>query len=204
MSAGTPAPDALGEAKRALRAQVLAARDALPAAVRQEAGAAITRRLLALPAFEAAGAVLSYAGFGSEFDTAGFNAAVVAAGKTLLLPRVDRARRGLRLHRVRDLETDLLPGLWGIREPDPARCPETSATAAELILVPGVAFDAAGGRLGYGGGFYDRLLPGAALTAPSVAAAFEAQVVDAVPMGPLDRRVELLLTEARALSTRSG
>lgn len=199
-----PVPDALGEAKRALRARVLAARDALPAAVRGHACAAITRRLLALPAFEAAGAVLSYAGFGSEFDTEAFNAAVLASGKVLLLPRVDQTRRVLRLYRVRDPGVDLLPGLWGIREPDPARCRESSAEAAELILVPGVAFDASGGRLGYGGGFYDRLLPGAALTASLAAAAFEAQVVDAVPMGPLDRRVDLLLTEARALSTRSG
>ncbi len=197
-------PDALDEAKRALRARVLEARDALAQAVREQASAAITRRLLALPAFETAGAVLSYAGFGSEFDTSAFNAAVLTAGKALLLPRVDRARRVLRLHRVRDPLTDLLPGLWGIREPDPARCAETSAETAGLILVPGVAFDAGGGRLGYGGGFYDRLLPGAALTASLAAAAFEAQVVDAVPMGPLDRRVELLLTEARALSTRSG
>lgn len=205
MASGAPAPDdVLGQEKRALRARVLAARDAMPDAARDAAGAAISRRLATLPSFEAAQAVLSYASFGSEFDTEAFNAAVLAAGKALLLPRIDRTRRALRLHRVRSLRDDLLPGLWGIREPDPARCAETPASAAGLILVPGVAFDAAGGRLGYGGGFYDRLLPGAALTAALVAAAFELQLVDAVPMGPLDRRVEVLVTEARALSTRSG
>jgi 5-formyltetrahydrofolate cyclo-ligase len=201
---GTAPPDALGDSKRELRRRVLAQRDALPLEARTAGSAAATRRVLALPAFEAATAVLSYASFGSEFDTATLNVAVLAAGKDLLLPRIDRGKRALRLYRVRDLDADLLPGLWGIREPDPSRCAEAPASAAGLILVPGVAFDATGGRLGYGGGFYDRLLPGAALTAALVAAAFELQVVESVPMGPLDRRVELLVTEARTLSTRSG
>ena len=66
-----------------------------------------------------------------------------------------------------------------------------------FVLVPGVAFDPGGGRLGYGGGYYDRLLGAVAAGTPLVAGAFEAQMVDVVPMAPGDRRVDRVITEAR-------
>ncbi|HTL75696.1 MAG TPA: 5-formyltetrahydrofolate cyclo-ligase, partial [Casimicrobiaceae bacterium] len=75
--------------------------------------------------------------------------------------------------------------------------------SVDWVLVPGVAFDARGGRLGYGGGFYDRLLPGAAGSAPRVAGAFEMQIVDAVPTAPHDVGVDAVVTERRTLTCRA-
>lgn len=186
--------DASTDAKRALRQQVLARRDALDAGWRSEAGAAIDARLCLLWATKPPRSVLAYAGFGSEYDTDTFCRRVLDAEAQLWLPRVDRSARRLRLYRVEDPASQLVPGTWGIREPDPARCVEVIDAQPDWVLVPGVAFDTAGRRLGYGGGFYDRLLPG--LTAAlRVAAAFGIQVVERVPVEAHDLPVHRLVTE---------
>jgi 5,10-methenyltetrahydrofolate synthetase len=188
--------------KAAMRAAVIAARDLLDSPRRAQASDAITAALLRLPAQAGARTLLSYASFGSEFDTQAFNEHVLASGRSLLLPRVDRAIRRLRLYAVASLTDDLLPGVWGIREPDPARCREASIEEVDFILVPGVAFDASGGRLGYGGGFYDRLLGNARPDVPKVAGAFAVQVVDTVPVEDHDCRVTTLVTENATIAIR--
>ena len=122
---------------------------------------------------------------------------MLARAKTLVLPKVNRATRDLDLFRVGAPETELEPGVFGIREPVPSRCAPASLDAVDFVLVPGVVFDARGGRIGRGAGYYDRLLarcrPGTRL----VAAAFEVQVVDEVPREPHDRRVDLVVSELR-------
>jgi 5-formyltetrahydrofolate cyclo-ligase len=192
-NADSASEETLRSAKKALRASVIARRDALDAASRRRDSQAITAKLRALPAYRAAGVVCAYASFGSEFDTAAFCSDVIAAGKRLLLPRINRAERMLELGEVKNLGGDLVAGVWGIREPA-ERCPIVSSSAVEFLLVPGVAFTATGERLGYGGGFYDRLLSGLNAKAPRVAAAFALQVVDSIPTGPNDQRVHLIVT----------
>ena len=192
-----PAP--LRAAKAALRARVLAARDALAPEARRAASLTIQAAVGRLEAWREAGRILAYASFGTEPDTAALNQAVLARGAALFLPRVDRAARGLTLHRVTDLATDLRPGTWGILEPDPGRCPVVEPATVDLVVVPGVAFDATGGRLGYGGGYYDRLLADVPASAARIALAFEPQVVDRVPAGPGDHRVDLIVTEQRTV-----
>jgi len=174
---------------------VLAARDALPIAERAALSAAITARLLWLPAYRNADCVSAYMSIGSEFDTAAFVADILASGKRLLLPRVDRAQRALVFHFVDDPARDLVPGTWGIREPDPARCPAIEFRAADFVLVPGVAFTRAGDRLGYGGGFYDGQLAKLPAAARKVAAGFSLQVLDSLPTGPRDVKVDAVVTE---------
>src|SRR5262249_37919244 len=149
---------ALHAAKRALRQTVLARRDALAPEERVAWSQAIFARVLPLVAESGARTVLAYHAFWSEPETVPFLRALLAGRQTLCLPRIDRPARVLTVHRVGDLERDLVPGPWGIREPDPGRCPPAPTGDADFVLVPGVAFDAGGGRLGYGGGYYDRLL----------------------------------------------
>ena len=189
--------------KAALRREILARRDALHPAARARLSAAALARVVALDAFQRARVVLAYASFGSELDTRPFLRAVLAGGRALVLPRVDRGARRLALHEVRDLDTDLQPGTWGIPEPAPARCRAVALAEVDFVLVPGVAFDPSGGRVGYGAGYYDRLLAALAPPAPPlVAAAFELQVVPAVPVLPTDRRVDLVVTESRIYPER--
>jgi 5-formyltetrahydrofolate cyclo-ligase len=178
-----------------LRKRILEAREALTVEARREFSSRITARLLALPAYRDAGCVMAYVSFGSEFDTSAFIADLLARGKRLVLPRVERATRSLKLYAVRDLDAELAPGVWGIREPRPDVCPEVMLPAVDFVLVPGVAFTARCERLGYGGGYYDRLLRGRAGSTSLVVGAFGVQVVSELPITPNDHAVDLVFTE---------
>jgi 5-formyltetrahydrofolate cyclo-ligase len=198
--AGAAAPHgaALREAKLALRRQALAARDALDPGVRTAAEAAIVERIVALPTFAAARCVLLTLAFRSEWDTLPLVRAALAAGKVVVAPRVDAATRMLGLHALRDPARDIAPGHQGIPEPLPD-CPLVASSSIDWVLVPGVAFDRDGRRLGYGGGYYDRLLPLLRPGLPRVAGAFDLQIVDRVPTGPHDETVATIVTETQII-----
>ena len=183
-----PGSGDLKRAKRALRASVLAARDAIPHPERAAMSQRIAERVAALPELAGVGLVLAYWPFGSEVDPRPFLAGL--AGVRLALPRVT----GSMIVPVSFRSGDALrTSTFGPVEPVLGE-PLDPATIG-FVLVPGVAFDRAGGRVGYGGGYYDRFLPALAPGTPTVGAAFSLQVVDAVPAGPSDLRVDLVVTE---------
>lgn len=194
---------ALHDAKRAMRAQVIAARDALAPDARAEASAAIVERVRALPSFDRARCVLLTLPFRSEWDTRQLFAAVIAKGATVALPRVNGFSRMLDLHAATDIERDTSAGYRGIPEPLPD-LPHVGIEAIDWVLVPGVAFDVRGRRLGYGGGYYDRLLAQLAPGVPRVAGAFDLQVVAQVPAAPHDLAVDVIVTELRLLNIMAG
>jgi 5-formyltetrahydrofolate cyclo-ligase len=202
-SAPPPIGTALREAKRAVRDEAQAARDALPAPAREAASRTIAAKILALRSFAIARAVLVTIPFRSEWNARLVAAAALAAGKVVVSPRVDPAARMLTLHRVADFVRDVAPGYRGIPEPLP-HCPPFPAVAIDWVLVPGVAFDALGRRLGYGGGYYDRLLPLVPRSAPRIVGAFDVQLVAAVPTGPHDLIVDLIVTETRVVAIGSA
>jgi 5-formyltetrahydrofolate cyclo-ligase len=105
----------------------------------------------------------------------------------------------LELYAIADPDLDVILSAQGIPEPA-AHCPSVSRAAIEFIVVPGIAFDPDGHRLGYGGGYYDRLLPLLSPHAPRVAGAFDLQVVPNVPVGPNDIAIDAVVTESRELS----
>jgi 5-formyltetrahydrofolate cyclo-ligase len=193
---GRHAQAALRQHKQALRKEILARRAALDPAEHSRLSRAITPTLLSLPEFQRARCVLAYLSFGSEFDTSEFVSALMSRDRVLVLPRIDRARHSLTLHRVDDPELDTLPGVWGIREPDPQRCVPADPAQIDAVLVPGVAFTPRAERLGYGGGFYDKLIREWRGHPPLIAAAFELQVVQALPLGRDDELIDAVVTEA--------
>lgn len=136
--------------------------------------------------------VMAFASFGTEIPTQSLVEAMLASSHRVLMPYVDGARMRAALIGAPD---DLAPGYRGIAEPvapvaiDPR--PDT------VILVPGVAFDRAGRRLGYGGGFYDSFL--AANPGIRIGLCFEVQIVDEVPSEPHDLPVSAVVTEARII-----
>lgn len=184
----------LREAKQAMRALVAARRDALDPDWRAQASEALVRRIAALPSFEAARTVLLSAPFRSEWNTAALIDLAVRAGKTVALPRVDEPSRMLVLCAIREPAYDIVQGWRGIPEPAPG-CERIDAGEIDWVLVPGVAFDRTGARIGYGGGYYDRLLPLLPPRAPRVAGAFSAQIVDEVPSAPHDITMDTVVTE---------
>ena len=183
-------------AKSGLREAVVARRDAMGTDTRDALSLAIVDKILHLDRYQRSGVVLAYVGFGGELRTDAFIRRVLDDGKVLLLPRVNREGRRLDLYEVKGPAQDLKAGTWGIREPDPERCLPAEPESIDFALIPGVAFDAQGARLGYGGGFYDKLLAGCPEPGPFlVAAAFELQVVDEVPVEEHDVRLNLVVTE---------
>ncbi len=155
----------------------------------------IMREISNLASYRRARTVLAYAGFGSELQTEDFLRRTLGLGKTLLLPRVNRETKSLDLYEVKNLERDLESGTWGIREPNLDICSPADIRAVDFVLVPGVAFDSRGGRLGYGAGFYDRLLANRPSQAWLVAGAFEIQMIEHVPMHEHDVPVDMVVTE---------
>lgn len=183
-----------GSSKAELRAIALQRRDALSPSLRRDYGQIILDRILAMEQFRQARTVMAYCGFGSEIDTAPLLRAILEGGKTLVLPKINRPAGVLDIYQVGDRETGLVTGVWGIREPNPARCVLKTPADLNVVLVPGVAFDRKGGRIGYGKGYYDKLLA-QCRHACKIAGAFEAQVFDSVPMAPHDIPVDALVTE---------
>lgn len=184
------------ELKRSIRREALERRKAIPLRVRQLKDSLIKERLLALPAFRGAERVALYASFRTEVDTLGIIMEALAAGKEVLLPRVDLVEGRLALHRIEGLE-DMAPGFRGI--PEPAAGEQVPVQEANLLVVPGVAFDPEGRRVGYGGGFYDRLLPRVKGLRPIVALAYEEQVFPSLPREEHDISVDVVITDARVI-----
>jgi len=187
------------DAKRELRARILRDRDALPAEHRAAASASIAASMLLREDFASSSIVLLTLPFGSEWDTRALLAAALARGKTVALPRVNLATRMLDLCVITRLEHDAAPGYRGIPEPC-AHCALLDVASIDWVLVPGVAFDRGGHRIGYGGGYYDRLLPLFRACTYRVAGAFELQLVERVPAASHDVTVDAIVTEAQSIS----
>ena len=197
--------------KQTIRQRIISARERLPARLRAQHSAAIVRRIVQLPQYQSAHVVLGYMNFGAEFESEILAKQALADGKTLLLPKVNRATNELDMYRVTNLQRDLAPSLWNIREPLPERCPRVNALGeTDFILLPGVAFGRDGARLGYGGGFYDRLIArldaeGALTHSPAlVAGAYSMQVVEGIPQDATDRKVGWLVTEHETIDCGAG
>ena len=188
--------------KQIIRQRILCLREQLSAELRTQFSTEIVRRIAQLPEYQAASIVLGYMNFGSEFESEIWAQQVLADGKQLLLPKVNRVSKELDIYRVADLQADLAPGLWTIREPLPERCVKLDVlNEVDFILLPGVAFGRDGTRLGYGGGFYDKLLArlnkecGIARCPALVAATYSLQLVENIPQEVTDRKVQWLVTE---------
>ena len=181
-----------------LREAIVAARDAMNADERARASRAIAERIGALDAYSHARAVLAFLPYRSEWDATLVVRDALAAGKIVAAPRVDPAARMLRPLRIASLERDVEAGYRGIPEPR-ARCAMVPLERFDVVLVPGIAFDVHGRRLGYGGGYYDRLLPLLPASSTRIAGAFELQVADSVPTAPHDTGVDWIVTERRTI-----
>lgn len=186
-------PLSVREAKAALRAEMRALRKARGPASRGPAGEAAARHLAELLPRLPPGPVAIFHALPEEIDTAPAIRAIAAAGRSVVLPRQAGRARPLDFHAFRQGDP-LMPGPFGVLEPI-AVAPRLEPA---VLIVPLLAFDRRGGRLGYGAGFYDRTI--AALRArgaapPVIGFAFAFQEVAAVPLGPSDARLDLVLTE---------
>lgn len=185
--------------KANMRAHFKAVREGLIPGERCAIDEAIARNVEALPEFAAADGVFTYLSFGAEVDTRELIQRAWEAGKTVCLPRVVPGTREMRWYTVQSLD-GLVRGSFGVEEPphDPSREADPADFAHPVTLVPGLAFDRAGFRLGYGGGFYDTFLPG--FPGASIGLVRACQLVEALPVRDAhDVPVDAVVTESGVL-----
>jgi len=197
----------LAEQKRALRQRMRAARAA--AVIDADARVALTvsavERLLSLPVFtQVEGrAIAGYVAVDGELSPAGVLSYVADSGGIVALPRVSDAPPRLRFHTMAAC-TRLRTGRFGLSEP-PETAPEIAARDLAVMIVPGLAFDDGGRRLGFGGGYYDGVIDDARAGGVAVIGfAYDFQIVAEVPAGPDDRGVDMVVTDARIITASRG
>jgi len=193
--------EGIAGAKAALRRRMRLLVERMAAAERAAHSQALCNRLAQQPVWATAGAVLFYAPMVQEPDVWPLLLQAVSDGKLVALPRYLPEQRDYAAAQVRHPERDVHVGCFGIREPT-ARCPEIPLPRFDLVLVPGLAFDARGYRLGRGRGYYDRLL--AQVRGITCGVAFDRQVVDQVPVGDHDVRLHCLVTPTRWVAVAAG
>lgn len=187
-------------AKETLRREMLEKRDSLSPEIKAKKDAAIRQRIFTLPEFIEAKALLLYASFRSEVDTRKILEGPLPEGKRIMFPKVDKENRRLVLYEITGLP-ELFPGFMGIPEPLVTEGRMRGVDAADLVILPGVAFDPGGNRLGYGAGYYDILLSERTKKMPLVALAYEEQIVDCIPAEKHDVRIDMIITDQRLILT---
>lgn len=193
--------DDIHEAKHAIRRAARDARCALDAETCASHAIAAAERLLALPVLSGTCVVMAYAANAEELDPAPAIAALHDAGKSVVLPRIE-APGVLGLHEVLSGE-ELESGPLGIRQPR-AEAPKVAAEFVDAVIVPGVAFDENGRRLGYGGGYYDRLLPQLREDCERIGFCYDEQLVDLVPVAEHDEHMHWIVTPSRVIGLRGS
>lgn len=174
------------DARRVLRA--------LPAQERRAAAEAVARAVWSVPEIAAARSLLLYASLAEEVETDAIAREALRRGVVITYPRCLPETRGMALHRLGHLAELREGGSYGIREPDPA-CPLLAVEEIDVALVPGLAWDRAGGRLGRGAGYYDRLFSDPRWRGFRCGLFFAVQEVPRVPTDPWDARLHAVVTE---------
>ncbi len=182
--------------KAELRRQAVRALQSLGPRVRAGEEDWVNAAIQASPEWHAAQTVLVYKHKPPEFSVVGLTNGALRVGKRVAFPRVaDQASGRLSLHEVGGW-ADLAAGAFGIMEPRPS-CPVVEPEDLDLAIVPGLAWTRQGARLGWGGGFYDRLLPG--LKCPTWGVGFNVQVLGELPVEEHDRGVQRVWSAASVM-----
>lgn len=181
--------------KNTLRKNILSRRDALSEAYRQKSARTVASTLATLPESFGADTIAAFMSFGGELPLTSALTDFIEAGRRILLPKMHMPTRTMVFYAVEDFST-LVKNTYGILEPDPERHISFPEETISCVLTPGVAFDASGYRLGYGGGFYDRFFAKLSPAVPRIGIAFELQYVSRIPRGVHDLPVHILVTES--------
>lgn len=188
--------DAIAQAKRAARSRARQARDGVEQTERRSAAHELAFVLLELPELASAATILAYAALPNELDPMPAIWRLRKRGVRIAYPRIE-APGVLGMHYV-DHEMELVPGPFGLAQPS-EHAAHAPHECIDAVIVPGVAFDVQGTRLGYGGGYYDRLLPMMRRECVRIGVAFDEQVLEHIPTEDHDECVDLVVTPARII-----
>ena len=189
----------LKERKSEIRRKTSARREGLSDEARAKKSQAIMACLFEFANFREARTILFYMNAGSEVATEAMIRKALEHEKFVALPWVDKTEGKIVPLKLDNFDGDVKPGYRGIREPIRQQCKAIPVENIDLAIIPGVAFDERGGRIGHGTGFYDKFIPSLDVTTRKVALAFECQIVSQIPMEPHDRYIDIIITEERII-----
>lgn len=184
------------ERKQSLRKELIDRRKALDAEAFKANSLAITEHIRALPEWKNAREVLVYWPVRNEVDTRPLIAELWQREATVLLPRCRKNQPGIMDLACVTCEADLKPGMYSIMEPDADRCPVPDNYSPDVALIPGVGYDEKGFRLGYGGGYYDRILARTGMKQCfTIGLSHDFQRIKSLPVEQWDKPVRAVCTE---------
>ncbi|MFQ5454706.1 MAG: 5-formyltetrahydrofolate cyclo-ligase [Nitrospirota bacterium] len=187
-----------------IRKRIKEQRDRLSRAERREKSRKIKKRLFALDDFLLSMAIHFFVSFGSEVETAEIIKEAINKGKRVAVPITEHKHNSLILSQINDYDKELETGHWGILEPRKKYLREVNIDDIELMVLPGVVFDEKGNRIGYGKGYYDRLLSGIKGKIPLVGLCYEMQVLKEIPSLHYDIIVDKIITEERVIDINNS
>ena len=164
-----------------------------------EKTAAVENRLFAFANFLESKIALLYLGGNLEVQTDSIIQKAYSYNKIVVLPAFDPENYKMKLMKVDAFEQELIPGPRGVLEPDASKCKVVPMDRIDIAILPGLAFDEKGGRIGMGTGYYDRLVPRLDITTRKVALTFEEQIIPQAPMESHDKHVDIIITDKRII-----
>ncbi|MCX7769712.1 MAG: 5-formyltetrahydrofolate cyclo-ligase [Proteobacteria bacterium] len=189
--------------KNELRKKILIERDKLTEEEIIFKSSMIKDNLWKISEFTLAKNIFLFVNFRSEVRTIPIIERCFEEEKKVILPLTDVENKRLLLYYVENLK-GLKEGAYGILEPSPEIHKSANVKDIDCAIVPGSAFDESGGRMGYGGGFYDRLLPDLRPEVKKIGIAFELQIIEKVPLGYYDQKMDIIVTEKRIIRIKNA
>jgi 5-formyltetrahydrofolate cyclo-ligase len=191
--------DEVREKKQEIRNEISTFFNSLPSEALEENTRIIENRLFEFANFLESKIVMLYVNAENEVATDAIIHRAFEFGKIVVLPALDKAKSTIRPMKVDHPDKDMVVGPRGILEPNPAKCKVVPMDCIDIAIVPGIAMDEKGGRIGSGDGYYDRLIPELPMTTRKVGLVFEGQLVPQVPMESHDKHVDIIITENRVI-----
>lgn len=187
------------EKKLEIRNEIGKRLEALSKSDRSKKTITVANRLFEFANFLEAKISLLYMNSGNEVESAEIIKRCFNYNKVVVLPAFIKETYQMQLMKIDNLDADLRSGPRGVLEPDPARCKVVPIENIDIAIIPGIAFDEKGGRIGTSEGYYDRFIPNLAITTRKVALAFEEQIIPQVPMESHDKYVDIIITDERII-----
>jgi 5-formyltetrahydrofolate cyclo-ligase len=191
--------DEVREKKQEIRNEISKTLQSLPSDVRLKNTRTIENRLFEFANFLESKIVMLYVNAENEVETKSIIERAFEFGKIVVLPAFDTTTFAMTPMKVDHPDKDLAKGPRGILEPDAEKCKIVPFDCIDIAIIPGVAMDEKGGRIGSGEGYYDRIIPKLPLTTRKVGLVVEDQMVPQVPMESHDKHVDIIITEKRII-----
>ncbi|WP_372679612.1 5-formyltetrahydrofolate cyclo-ligase [Desulfosarcina sp.] len=191
--------DEVREKKQEIRNGISTFFNSLASEVLEANTRVIENRLFEFANFLESKIVMLYVNTENEVATDAIIKRTYDFNKIVVLPAFDTAKFKMNLMKVDNPDKDLVVGPRGILEPNPARCKSVPLDSIDIAIVPGIAMDEKGGRIGSGDGYYDRVIPDLPMTTRKVGLVFEGQLIPQVPMESHDKHVDIIITEKRVI-----